>query len=132
MLKYENSLTENDVMRIDSKAFLQFVFDNADHNVRTIDDHGTFHVMGGIQCVTPANLLQNDLPVPRPKKLTKSDTIGQYGNIKIQMYNRRKNSGLGKIIFSDLSLIKIEPPTAKIAELLTSPFQVGVVLWIFQ
>ncbi|KAJ8897634.1 hypothetical protein PR048_002983 [Dryococelus australis] len=28
-------------------GFVQFVFDNADHNIRTVDGHGTFHVMGG-------------------------------------------------------------------------------------
>ncbi len=32
-------------------SFLQFVFDNADYNVRTIDGYNTFHNMGGIKYV---------------------------------------------------------------------------------
>lgn len=35
------------------KGFLQFVADNADVNVATLDGHGTFHSMGMIQSVTP-------------------------------------------------------------------------------
>ena len=27
----------------DPDGFLQYVFDNADYNIRTIDGHGTFH-----------------------------------------------------------------------------------------
>ena len=30
----------------DPDGFLQYVFDNADFNIRTIDGHGTFHSMG--------------------------------------------------------------------------------------
>ena len=38
---------------IDQAAFIQFVFDNVDINVSTLDGHNTVHSMGGIQCVTP-------------------------------------------------------------------------------
>lgn len=33
--------------------FNQFIFDNADFNVNTLDGHSTFHAMGGIMAVTP-------------------------------------------------------------------------------
>lgn len=33
--------------------FMQYVADNADHNIRMSDGHGTFHGMGIIACVTP-------------------------------------------------------------------------------
>ncbi|KMQ84700.1 hypothetical protein RF55_17294 [Lasius niger] len=38
---------------IKEHAFGQYVFDNADHNVCTLDGLNTFHSMGGICCVTP-------------------------------------------------------------------------------
>lgn len=36
------------------ETFVQFVFDNADFNVATLDGLNTFHSVGGISCVTPA------------------------------------------------------------------------------
>ena len=38
--------------RIES-AFVQFIFDNTDHNVGTLDGHETVHCLGGIAVYTP-------------------------------------------------------------------------------
>lgn len=35
------------------EAFVQFVFDNADFNIRTMDGNNTFHNIGGIRTETP-------------------------------------------------------------------------------
>lgn len=35
-------------------SFSQYVFNNADVNVDTLDGSNTLHAMGGIQCVTPS------------------------------------------------------------------------------
>lgn len=51
-----------------SQCFSQFVFDNADHNVHTLDGFKTFHSMGGIHCVTPAGLVTSNEKLPRLKK----------------------------------------------------------------
>ncbi|GBM87391.1 hypothetical protein AVEN_168639-1 [Araneus ventricosus] len=53
--KYETSMTMNTLSEVQDNGFVQFAFDNADHNTRTVDGHGTFHVMGGVQCVTPVS-----------------------------------------------------------------------------
>lgn len=37
---------------IEPDAFVQFIYDNADFNTKTLDGLNTFHAMGGIQCVT--------------------------------------------------------------------------------
>ena len=37
---------------------MQFVADNADHNLRTLDGHETFHGMGIIAAATPGFPLQ--------------------------------------------------------------------------
>lgn len=41
-------------------AYLQCIFDNADHNTATIDGRNTFHAMGGIMCVTPADAVSSE------------------------------------------------------------------------
>jgi hypothetical protein len=50
--------------------FLQFVADNVDHNVRTLDGHGTFHGMGIIACTTPGSNVSS--PIPRTN-ISRSD-----------------------------------------------------------
>ncbi|KAF4530425.1 hypothetical protein B566_EDAN015256 [Ephemera danica] len=46
---------------------VQYVYDNADHNAATIDGSGSFHVLGGIECVTPKSVNSS---VFRIKRLT--------------------------------------------------------------
>ncbi|GBM68303.1 hypothetical protein AVEN_126840-1 [Araneus ventricosus] len=62
--KYETSMTMNTLSEFQDNGFVQFVFDNADHNTRTVDGHGTFHVMGGVQCVTPVSAVQTCSCIP--------------------------------------------------------------------
>lgn len=64
--KYEASVTLHLSNEVHEEGFVQFVFDNADHNTRTVDGHGTFHVLGGVQCVTPASTVQTETCVPQP------------------------------------------------------------------
>lgn len=48
-------------------TFSQFVFDNADVNVDTLDGSNTFHAMGGIQCTNASplqTLLLQEAPLP--------------------------------------------------------------------
>ena len=46
-------------------AFSQWVADNANFNINTLDGHNSWHVMGMIQCVTPADSIQEEDAVPR-------------------------------------------------------------------
>ena len=45
--------------------FMQFVSDNVDHNVRTLDGLNTYHGMGTIACVTPGNKAYSSVRIPR-------------------------------------------------------------------
>ncbi|KAJ8897199.1 hypothetical protein PR048_002545 [Dryococelus australis] len=67
--KFEGSVTACTEDTVNS-GYVQFVYFNADHNVNTLDGHGTFHAMGGIECVTPFSSVNVDIPVPRNKKVT--------------------------------------------------------------
>lgn len=55
--------TGTDIPQFTTGTFLQYVADNVDHNVRTLNGHGTFHGMGIIACATPGTV--NNKPVPR-------------------------------------------------------------------
>lgn len=50
---YEASSTFAAPVQIKPGTFVQFVHDNADFNINTIDGRGTFHYLGSIQIVTP-------------------------------------------------------------------------------
>ena len=60
--------------------FVQFVGDNVDHNIRSIDGFNTFHGMGIIASVTPGKVEAK--PVPRERVL--SDDIIRVGRINIK------------------------------------------------
>ncbi|GBN34519.1 hypothetical protein AVEN_7102-1 [Araneus ventricosus] len=46
--RYETSVTMSTSSEVQANGFVQFVFDNADNNIRTVDGHGIFHVMGRV------------------------------------------------------------------------------------
>ncbi|XP_076055200.1 facilitated trehalose transporter Tret1-like [Oratosquilla oratoria] len=67
-------------------SFAQFVFDNADVNISTIDGFNTFHSMGGIQCVTPQNNITSDQPITRLTKIPSASVVGQFGHNPIKTF----------------------------------------------
>ncbi|KAJ8887626.1 hypothetical protein PR048_013843 [Dryococelus australis] len=70
-----DKLCINTSSEVQDNGFVQFVFDNADHNTRTVDGRGTFHMMGGVQCVTPSSTVKTSSPVTRPKILPTANII---------------------------------------------------------
>jgi hypothetical protein len=71
-----------------STQFLQFVADNVDHNIATIDGHGTFHGMGTIACLTPASqILQQRASIPRLASVSSREIV-HLGKVNIRMWNR--------------------------------------------
>ncbi|KAJ8891388.1 hypothetical protein PR048_010904 [Dryococelus australis] len=99
LLKYESAITQHTPVVIDEKAFIQFVFENADHNVLTIDGKGTFHVMGGVKCVKPKSCVDARVQVPRPKLLLKYSKLGKFGVMQIKMYEKKYKAGVSVMFF---------------------------------
>ncbi|KAJ8888474.1 hypothetical protein PR048_007964 [Dryococelus australis] len=112
--KYETSVTVNTSSEVQDNGFVQFVFDNAYHNTRTVDGHGTFHVMGGVQCVTPSSVVQTSSPVPRPMILPTANVVGRFSFIPIVTYDRSKNHGLNPMVMEDVLSLKLRPMDAEI------------------
>lgn len=83
-LNFESSAIINVKENISADSFLQFVFDNADVNTRTIDGHGTFHSMGGIICISPEPSTEN-FQVPRPKEKIAASEIAHFGSLPVKV-----------------------------------------------
>ena len=45
---YEECMLLSEPVTLNKEIFAQFVFDNADFNINTIDGKNTFHSMGGV------------------------------------------------------------------------------------
>ncbi len=87
-------------------TFIQFIFDNADFNVSTLDGWNTFHSMGGIKCVTPAIALNNSTNVKRLKSAPQQKEVSHLGVLAVETFEGRGISALQQIIIEDLNLLK--------------------------
>lgn len=82
---------------IDNGAFVQYVFDNADVNINTLDGLGTIHILAGVRCVTPKSLVKIPSIIPRQHEI-------KTNGIPIKPYTKPLNSGLNKLTITDLSM----------------------------
>ena len=105
VLKYERSVTSQENTRIENGC-VQFVFDNADYNVHTLDDHNTFHVMDGISRITPKTALKVEDNVPRKKVTTHA--IEKCGLFDLQTYKAPSINGYSKIFAKNMASLKIK------------------------
>lgn len=69
--RLEQSAILHPEIPVQDNAFMQFVFDNADFNIDTLDGIGTFHTMGGIIAVTPATSVGPDQNIQRVQRVFK-------------------------------------------------------------
>lgn len=127
-LKYEASVTVNRQTTIDPEAYVQFVFDNADHNVNTLDGHSTFHAMGGIQCITPATAIKVSDNVQRPANTPSSALIGSFGLRTVSFYTRTEKSGYSNITVEDITQQDLEPESAVVSRYLDTLWAAGTLL----
>ncbi|KAK5638255.1 hypothetical protein RI129_012550 [Pyrocoelia pectoralis] len=96
------------ILKINSdKPFAQFVFDNTDHNAKTLDGKETFHCLGGIVVYTPEwsisfedNIIKSK-KMPKPQELVSKYVIPQipYGS-----FNTKALQSLEYIAMKDISL----------------------------
>ncbi|KAJ8877080.1 hypothetical protein PR048_021532 [Dryococelus australis] len=77
-------------------SFCQFVFDNTDFNGSTIDGMNTFHTIGGIKCITPGSMVENET------EMTKD--IGKLGYVPLQVFENTV-TGLGNATMEDLQYL---------------------------
>lgn len=85
----------------DGSGFVQFVFDNADMIMSTIDGLNTFHALGGIKCITPQSSVGLTCPIIR-----QTDVLLDKDNnsIPIHDYVQPDTSALSKIAVKKIIL----------------------------
>ena len=60
-----------------SRDLVNFVFDNADVNVRTLTGLGIWHALGGIACVSPSETNSSEMEVVRSTEIWSSVQVGK-------------------------------------------------------
>ena len=101
--------------------FLNFVYDNADLNIRTLTGLGTWHVMGGIVAGTPSVGREAEAEIKRSVKIRPAKDLYKFANVTIIPFKRKKNEGLKNVKVGSLSLnLMGEPKSLDKAKLLDS------------
>ncbi|KAB0797138.1 hypothetical protein PPYR_08132 [Photinus pyralis] len=119
VMLYENTAAELSV-NVSSPSFIQFAFDNADFNIRTLDGFGTFHAMGGVMVVTPEKAMTID---PLHKTPQNQLQVGQFGTAPIVAYHKPPILGLSKITVEKLCVLK--PESLRVSSLLNCLWAYG-------
>lgn len=104
-----SSIIDPPKVNIDN-AFIQFVFDNTDHNVRTLDGHETFHCLGGIAVYTPESEVSLEGGSKRCTKMPSASKLASQKQIPIVPYGTFNKSGLEKLKFVSTSELLIGNP----------------------
>ena len=108
--RYKQSLRKNESNSIASAVteFTQFVADNVDQNVCTLDGKGTFHGMEIIVCFINRQSNPKER-IRRIAKIMKSEEVGKKVSIKVKWYEQPKVKALSK-----LELVPIDDLVAKL------------------
>ena len=110
--KFERSaavIQGTDIPNFAEGSFIQYVADNVDHNIRTIDGNNTFHGMGMIAVVTPGTT--NRRAIPRAK--VTAEDIAIIGQVNIEHF-RPEVDGMRFVNYEHLSQHDVENPTSKV------------------
>lgn len=86
--------------------FIQYICDNVDHNVRTLDGFGTFHGMGIISTSTPGKLQEK----PVPRVTVTADEIVKVGRINIKTF-KSQHTGRCPLTYKELQAMEVHDPT---------------------
>lgn len=86
---------------------VQFVGDNVDHDIATLDGHGTFHGMGIVATITPG--ITDEKHISR-KSVTAQDIL-QVGRIDIR-YFTSQHTGKLPLTYKELKAMEVVDPTA--------------------
>lgn len=113
---------------------VSFIFDDADINVRTLTGHGTWHVLGGIACVTHVGEKSVTPVISRSTEGVDKNVnqSGQFGHVPIKVYKKRAAPGFKSIKIGPLEPPKPNPPTLKLSKYLNNiwlgSFSLGILV----
>lgn len=83
------------------QSFIQYVADNVDHNLRTLDGNNTFHGMVIICGITRGTMQQS----PIRREVVSAEKIKSIAKVEIEYYKQSNNSAM-TITFEDMKIMK--------------------------
>lgn len=89
------------------KAFVQFVFDNTDHNVGTLDGHETFHCLGGIAAYTPSSSISYEGGSKKLKEMPSPSVLASQKRIETVPCGIFNSSALEVIKYVDTKNLRL-------------------------
>ena len=92
-----------------SDQSVQYVADNVDHNIRTLDGNDTFHGMGMITTVTPGVRSNNRISRIKVSLLD----LAAIERVPIQ-FHKEDSAGMMAIVYEKLYKMKAQDPTANL------------------
>lgn len=110
-LRFEASIIKDPASKTWTEdSYLQFIYDNADHNSCTIDGKNTFHAMGGIMVATPSASVTSVKTIPRLNIIPSAEEIGKTGFIKLLNFEKKNSDGLKAVIVENIYENDIDDP----------------------
>lgn len=104
-------------------CFIQYVCDNADHNVATIDGLNTFHSMGIIKIITPYDKIHEDQLITRLTTMPTAAEMATIAQVQMKIYENYGVQGLKKIMVEKLDCDEITT---------TSMLRNSDILWMYK
>ena len=92
-----------------SDQSVQYIADNVDHNIRTVDGNSTFHGMGMIATVTPGVRSNNHIP----KMKVSFRDLAAVGRVPIR-FHKEESTGMTAIVYEKLFKVRARDPTANL------------------
>lgn len=90
------------ILSSESGALVQYVGDNADINVQTLDGNNTLHVMGIIKIVTPKNAVLYDERIQKCTTKPKAKELAAISHVSLQVYDKPVVPGYSKVQVENL------------------------------
>ena len=88
---------------------MQYVADNVDHNIRTLDGHNTFHGMGVIAAVTPATYRTGKIP----RVSVTAENVAAIGKVNIEHFIS-ESDGSQSLQYKKREQYDTEEPTSNV------------------
>ena len=102
VIKHDKS---REIMSPEGTTFMQYVSDNSDVQMSTLDGKNTHHGLGSL-AIANGNFTDGNLPshrIPRDKRQKWSDVEGNNG-IEIHEYSEPETSALSKTMFKPIQV----------------------------
>ena len=91
---------------IQDSSFTQWVADNVDHNIATLDGKGIFHGMGISSCSIKDGFIP-DYQIKRISKMIPKEDIPKGRTVSIHWYHQPNILALSKMVFAPIKHLKL-------------------------